>query len=158
MSYLRHHRFPSPLLDWTVTPYVAAYFAFADACDLETVAIYAYLERPENTKAWSSDETQIHVFGPYVHTHRRHFLQQSRYTLCVKFDAQQGWSFAPHESVFARGSERQDLLYKFIIPARERMKVLKILDTYNLNAFSLLDSEEALLKTMALRHIGFARP
>jgi hypothetical protein len=31
MTYLRHHSFPSPLLDWSRSPYVAAYFAFRNA-------------------------------------------------------------------------------------------------------------------------------
>ena len=30
MAYLRHNEFPSPLIDWTKSPYIAAYFAFRD--------------------------------------------------------------------------------------------------------------------------------
>jgi len=154
MAYLRHHSFPSPLLDWTRTPYVAAYFAFRNA-DKERVAIYVYLERAGRVKVSSSDKAQIHSLGPYVQTHRRHFLQQSEYTICVSFQSGGGWHFVPHESVFSRNDPNQDVLWKFTIPATERIKVLKTLDSYNLNAFSLFDSDEALMETMALRHIDF---
>jgi hypothetical protein len=144
MAYLRHHGFPSPLLDWTRTPYVAAYFAFRRPAPVN-VAIYVYSERPENIKGWSSDEKQIHTLGPYVQTHRRHYLQQSTYTICLAYGGGE-WHFAPHERVFARDNSHQDVLWKFNIPATERVKVLKLLDGYNLNAFSLFESEEALME------------
>jgi hypothetical protein len=41
--------------------------------------------------------------------------------------------------------------WKFNIPSTERTKVLRLLNDYNLNAFSLFDSEEALLETMWFR-------
>lgn len=65
--------------------------------------------------------------------------------------------FASHERIFTHDSSDQDVLWKFNIPATERVKVLKHLDTYNLNAFSLFESEEALMETMALRHLDFKR-
>ena len=49
----------------------------------------------------------------------------------------------------------QDFLWKLNIPWTERLKVLKILDTYNVNALSLFDSEESLMETMALRTLEF---
>jgi hypothetical protein len=155
MTYLRHHGFPSPLLDWTRTPYVAAYFAFRNVAK-ETVAIYVYSEMPEQIKSGSNNEPDIHVWGPYVQTHRRHFIQQSAYTTCLAYN-DSGWRFSSHEGVFALNNPRQDVLWKFTIPSTERLKVLKLLDAYNLNAFSLFESEESLMETMALRELDFKR-
>ena len=51
MIYLRHCGFPSPLLDWTASPYIASYFAYRDASLTSEVAIYAYQEYVGDAKA-----------------------------------------------------------------------------------------------------------
>lgn len=153
MAHLRHGGFPSPLLDWTSSPYVAAYFAFSGARHDGEVAIHAYRERPVNIKVSGSDSPQIISFGPIIKTHRRHFRQQSRYTACVRYTNGQ-WYFVAHDSVFGmKDNLEQDLLWKINIPAKERLKALRYLDKFNLNEFTLFDSEEGLLEMLAMRVI-----
>jgi hypothetical protein len=152
MAYLRHHGFPSPLLDWSRSLHVAAFFAFRRAAHNKPnkrVSIYVFAEARFTTGSNSSPS--IVRLGPYVRTHQRHFLQQSEYTLCVQFDEE--WRFESYKNVFAyRG---RGYCWKFNLPATERLRVLKVLDEYNLNAFSLLNSEESLSETMALREFHF---
>jgi hypothetical protein len=153
LAHLRHQGFPSPLLDWTGSQYVAAYFAFADAQKSDRVAIYVFIERPKNIKSGGSNRPAIYGFGPIVKTHPRHFRQQSQYTICAEYVHPAGWKFVPHQNVFNLKTPDQDLLWKIVIPASERVKVLGLLHKYNLNAFSLFDSEESLMKTLAVREI-----
>lgn len=154
MAYLRHFGFPSPLLDWSRSPFVAAFFAFRDDPSDGQAAkrsIYIYSERPKGFKGGAVGEPTIHPIGPYVQTHERHFRQRCDYTICGSFDDNYGWRFDSHQDVFDHRRPDQDYLWKFDLLSSEREKVLRSLSDYNLNAFSLFGSEESLLETMWLR-------
>lgn len=154
---LRHYGFPSPLLDWSSSPYIAAFFAFKDVqrCE-EYVSFFVYFEskKEHGMKSIGGDNPWIYIFPPEVRTDRRHYNQQSRYSICVKKN-NGAFSYEPHAKVFELNNKNQDVLWKFNIPYSERLKVLKQLDKYNINALSLFGSKESLMETMALREIHF---
>jgi len=148
--YLRYHGFPSPLLDWSRSPYIAAFFAFSDLlAKSEKASIYVYQEYAYAGKTWSSNEPHIFTRGPLVTSHKRHFLQKAEYTVCVINTPEP--MYTDHGKAFENSIPGQDILYKFNIPTSERVRVLKKLDNYNINSFALFGSEDSLVSTMALR-------
>jgi hypothetical protein len=151
LVYLRHHGFPSPLLDWSRSLYIAAYFAFCKPIG-DRIAIYVYQEYAGIGKLSPSNEPQLHVLGPNVRSIPRHFLQQGEYTLCAQY-TEGKWCIGRHEDVFKLDHKGQDRLWKITLPCSEAKPVMQRLEEYNLTSFSLFQSEESLLEALARKLI-----
>jgi len=87
-------------------------------------------------------------------------LQQATYTVCTEvnggLDQRSPHAFVSHERVSERASERQDIVIKIDISRVKRVEFLSRLNESNINEFSLFQSEEALMKTLAFREIEIA--
>jgi len=159
MIHVRHHGFPSPLLDWSRSPYVAAFFAFCDSresTDGLSAAVYAFVERLGIVKSYGPD-ARIIGLGPYAVTHERHYAQQCEYTICkmpVDRSGTERWVYCSHQKALERGGEYQDVIRKFVIPWSQRDAFLAKLDQMNINAYSLYRDEASLMRMLAFREIG----
>lgn len=156
LSYLRHFGYPSPLLDWTASPYVAAFFAFDSMPHgAENVCIYAMVRNTTNT---FSNDYFFYLLGPHIATDPRHFRQQSRYSLCIKTehssDREAIYRFIPLESEGIAGALGPGgLLYRVLIPRAERETALRDLERMNINSYTLFGGEDALIRTLTRRSL-----
>lgn len=150
LARLQHHGFPTPLLDWTLSPYIAAYFALKDIDPtrpgVDNVEIYIF-----DYNLWSmvydselsfrKSEPFFTPFRPFANNNPR-MLSQLAVTTATNVDdlevylMQQG---AGHPSPY---------LYKVTLPVSERKLIMNELNLMAINSMTMFPGLDGICSSM----------
>ena len=138
----RHHGLPSPLLDWTRSPYVAACFAFAscDPAKTKAVSVYALDRQRFDDAVLDPVSTKVELIDdPDLIVANRRALQQRG--VCLRR------STVEHtlEDILGRA------LFKFRVPSAERDAALRDLDQHMVNLTTLFYDLDGAARTVGWR-------
>ncbi len=131
----QHYGLKTPLLDWTLSPYIAAYFAFAEPSDGDDQYRYVYALQKSISRliVKPSRQTFVEVIEKLDFPSPRFSVQRSVFTKALNGDG-----IETNVKRFIKLRPDRPILVKLQIPASERKKCLDDLDMMNINYGTLL--------------------
>lgn len=132
----QHYGLETPMLDWTMAPYIAAYFAFKKQVDPDNDDGYRYvyaLKRSLRRLMSNRKERYVAFIDQLTHPSPRFSAQKGVFTKALN-----GIDIETNIRSFSKKRPNEVTLVKFTIPREYRDECLRELHLMNINHTSLL--------------------